>query len=305
MQEQNKIRIVDAHHHLWDLKGPVTYSWLIKPRQDMVGDYSKIQTNFLPADYLRESRSYDVVATVHIEAEADHATEQLRETQWLTQVNADNGFPNVLVAHAWVDTPDAEEVIKKQSGNRLVRGIRSKPVTSAAPNECVRGQPRSMQDERWLRGLALIEKHQLSWDLRIPWWHLKEAAEVVKQYPNLTVILNHTGCPWDRSVEGLAGWRQGMEALASNPNVACKISGFFFPRGAWKSETLTPIIRDAISIFGVERCMFASNFPVDGLKGSWDHLYSCFKAAVADLPLAERRKLFSENALRFYGIKLG
>jgi predicted TIM-barrel fold metal-dependent hydrolase len=65
-----------------------------------------------------------------------------------------------------------------------------------------------------------------------------------------------------------------------------------------------PIILDAIRIFGVDRCMFASNFPVDGLKGSWDYLYSQFKRAVADFPLADRRKLFADNAARFYRLAI-
>jgi predicted TIM-barrel fold metal-dependent hydrolase len=96
-----------------------------------------------------------------------------------------------------------------------------------------------------------------------------------------------------------------MEALAACPNVHCKISGLTVLGEPWTLAANKPIIREAIRIFGVDRCMFASNFPVDGLKGSWDYLYSCFKKSVADLPLADRRKLFAENALRFYRITVG
>jgi predicted TIM-barrel fold metal-dependent hydrolase len=96
-----------------------------------------------------------------------------------------------------------------------------------------------------------------------------------------------------------------MEALAALPNnVHCKISGLTVLGQPWTLAANQPIICDAIRIFGVERCMFASNFPVDGLKGSWDYLYSCFKKATAEMPPADRKKLFSENALRFYRIRL-
>jgi predicted TIM-barrel fold metal-dependent hydrolase len=95
-----------------------------------------------------------------------------------------------------------------------------------------------------------------------------------------------------------------MEALAACPNVCCKISGLVVKGAPWTLAANRPIILDAISIFGVDRCMFASNFPVDGLKGSWDYLYSQFKRTVADLPIADRRKLFAENAARFYRIAL-
>src|SRR5690606_39262745 len=111
------------------------------------------------------------------------------------------------------------------ASNPLVRGIRTKPINSSGPNESVRGRPRSLQDEKWIRGLALIEKYGMSWDLRVPWWHLQEAAEVVLQYPELPIVLNHAGCPWDRTPEALAEWRKGMQALADCPNVLCKISG--------------------------------------------------------------------------------
>jgi predicted TIM-barrel fold metal-dependent hydrolase len=186
----------------------------------------------------------------------------------------------------------------------LVRGIRTKPIISQGPHHSIRGQPRSMQDPKWRQGLSLLEKHDLSWDLRVVWWHLEEAADVVREHPGLRTALNHTGYPLDRSPEALAVWRRGMEALAACPNVWCKISGLTVPGAPWTLAANRPIIRDAISIFGIDRCMFASNFPVDGLKGSWDYLCSQIKAAVSDLPLADRRKLFSGNATEFYRLDL-
>jgi predicted TIM-barrel fold metal-dependent hydrolase len=117
-------------------------------------------------------------------------------------------------------------------------------------------------------------------------------------------VLNHTGYPLDRSPEALAVWRRGMEALASCPNVCCKISGLTVKGAPWTLVANRPIILEAIRIFGVERCMFASNFPVDGLKGSWDYLYSQFKRAVADFPLSDRHKLFAANAAGFYRLAI-
>ena len=85
----------------------------------------------------------------------------------------------------------------------LVRGIRSKPVTSRRPGESVAGADGSMQDPKWLAGLRLLRKFDLSWDLRVPTWHLEEAAQVVRANPDIPVVLNHTGFPWDRSDAGL------------------------------------------------------------------------------------------------------
>jgi predicted TIM-barrel fold metal-dependent hydrolase len=288
--------IVDAHHHLWDLEGSLAYPWLTSTEHAYMGDNSALRRTYLPEEYRRDTALHNVIATVHIEAECDRGR-QVEETAWLTRIAAETGMPNAIVAHAWIDTPESEEILARHKAFPLVRGIRTKPIISKGPNDSVRGQPRSMQDPKWRKGL--------SWDLRVTWWHLEEAADVVREHPNLRVVLNHTGYPLDRSPEALKVWRRGMEALAACPNVHCKISGLTVLGEPWTLAANKPIIREAIRIFGVDRCMFASNFPVDGLKGSWDYLYSCFKKSVADLPLADRRKLFAENALRFYRITVG
>ena len=297
--------IVDAHHHLWDLEGDVRYPWLKQadPHHSYMGDNSALRRSYLPEEYRRDTALHNVVATVHVEAECDR-TQQVAETRWLSGIAARHGMPNAIVAHAWIDTPDAEEILLQHKQWPLVRGIRTKPIISEGPDRSVRGQPRSMQDPKWRNGLSLLEKHDLSWDLRVVWWHLEEAAEVAREHPGLKTVLNHTGYPLDRSPGALAVWRRGMEALAACPNVWCKISGLTVRDEPWTLVANRPIILDAIRIFGIDRCMFASNFPVDGLKGSWDYLYSQFKRAVADFPLSERHKLFAENAARFYRIAI-
>lgn len=293
--------IVDAHHHLWDLDGTLTYPWHGNSEHSYMGDNSALRKSYLPEHFRRDSALHNVIATVHIEAECDR-NRQVAETEWLTQVAASHGMPNAIVAHAWIDTPDSEEILARHKAFPLVRGIRTKPVISKGPQDSVRGQPRSMQDPKWRQGLGLLEKYDLSWDLRVTWWHLEEAADVVREHPGLRVVLNHTGYPLDRSPEALAVWRRGMEALAACPNVHCKISGLTVLGQPWTLATNKPIIREAIRIFGVDRCMFASNFPVDGLKATWDYIYTTFKTSVAELPLSDRSKLFSENALQFYRI---
>lgn len=294
--------IVDAHQHFWDLSSGIRYPWLDGEEWAWLGDYSAIRRDYLPAQYRRDSVLHNVVATVHVEAECDRR-DQVRETAWLTELHARYGMPNAIVAHAWIDTPDAEEILEGHRRFPLVRGVRTKPVTAALPGESVRGQARSMQDPRWLAGLDLLRTRGLSWDLRIPWWHLEEAAEVARQHPGLPIALNHAGYPWDRSPEALAVWRRGMEALAQCDNVVCKISNFCIPGVTWDIRENTTLIRETIGIFGADRCMFASNFPVDSLKGSWDFVMSSYKAAVADLPNSALEDLFYRNALRFYRIQ--
>jgi len=295
--------IVDAHHHLWDLHGTLRYPWLESGEHAWLGDYSRLRRDYLPPEYRRDTALHNVIATVHVEAECDRS-QQLAETEWLTRIAAEHGMPAAIVAHAWVDEPNSEEILAGHCKFPLVRGIRTKPVIADGPNGSVRGQKRSLQDPQWRAGLGLLTRYNLSWDLRVPWYHLEEAAEVCREHPDLRVVLNHTGYPLDRSPEALAVWRRGMQALAACPNVWCKISGLTVQGKPWTLELNGPIIRDTLAIFGVDRCMFASNYPVDGVKASWDWIYCCFKQATADLPDADRRRLFAGNAAAFYRITL-
>ena len=149
--------IVDAHHHLWDLEGPIRYPWLQGAGHASVhGDYSRIKRSYLPPEFRRDTALHNVIATVHVEAECDRS-QQLAETEWVSRMHAQYGFPNAIVAHAWVDTPNAEEIIAAQKKFLLVRGIRTKPIIASGPDDSVRGQPRSLQDPKWRAGLALLD----------------------------------------------------------------------------------------------------------------------------------------------------
>ncbi len=293
--------IVDAHHHLWDL-GALRYPLLHdpEPHDFFLGDYAALRRNYLPADYRRDAAGHNVVATVHVEAECDRSR-QVEETVWVDRIADRHGMPAAIVGHAWFHKEDCAEILERHmAASRRFRGVRSKPVTAAAPGLSVRGRPGSMQDDNWLAGFALLERYGLSWDLRVPAWHLEEAAEVARCFPKVPIVLNHTGFPWDRSPAGLDLWRRGMAALAERPNVAVKLSCLCLPNGPWREEQNRPLVRETIALFGAERCMFASNFPVDGLRIGYGAMMRAYKRMVQDLPAPDRRALFHDTAARFY-----
>lgn len=283
--------IVDAHHHLWQLSGgPLYYPWLqdAKPHEFFLGDYAKLKRDYLPADYRRDSAGLGVVQTVHVEAECSR-DQQVAETEWLTALHAKEGMPNAIVAHAWFHTPNAAEILERQSSFPLVRGIRSKPIRDGM-----------MRDKAWLAGYALLERFKLSWDCRVKTWELEEAAVVVRSHPGIPVVLNHTGFPWDRSPRGLDLWRRGMRALAASPHCYCKLSCLCLPDKPWDYESNRHAVLEAIETFGVERCMFASNFPVDGLRVSFKRMFEDYRRMTQTFTPAERQALFHDNAARFY-----
>jgi len=294
------LAIVDAHQHFWDLDRN-RYPWLSEepPANFRYGAIGPLRRNYLPRDYLADSAGYRVIATVHMEAEWD-PRDPVGETRWLAELRRETGFPTVGVGQAWFGRDDVGEVLAGHAGYGFIRGVRQKPKSAASPEAVVLGSPGAMSDPRWRDGYALLERHGLSYDLQAPWWHMGEAAELARDFPRTPIIVDHTALPADRSADGLAGWRKALETVAAEPNVTLKISGLGIRGERWSAEKNAPIVRDAIRIFGADRCMFASNFPVDGLVGSFDTIFSGFKSIVAGLAEDQQRRLFRDNAIRVY-----
>ena len=295
-------RIIDAHMHLWDLslgKHPWLCGEMIPFRY---GDYSAIRQNYLAADYRADAGPMNVVATVYVEAEWD-PVDPFGETRWVHDYASGAGIPNAVVAQAFLDGEDAADVIAGQAAFPLVRSVRHKPAAAASPAAARRGAPGSMDDPRWREGYAALGRHGLHFDLQTPWWHFDAAADLARDFPDTTIVLNHTGLPADRSDEGLAAWRAAMETLAGQPNVAVKISGIGLKGERWDARRNAGVVRDTLAIFGTERSMFASNFPVDSVVGELTTIFAGFSAITADLAPEVRRVLFHDNAAAVYGIE--
>lgn len=294
--------VVDAHHHFWD---PTVnhHPWLMPDAAIpfRYGDYSAIKRPYLPAAYFADAAAHRVVRTVYVETEWD-AADPIGETRYAEALARKYGVPNAIVAQAWLDRADAADVLAAQAASPLVRSVRHKPGGARSPAEA--GATRSlMSDETWRRGYALLEPHGLHFDLQAAWWHLDEACLLARDFPATTIVLNHTGLPSDRSEAGLHGWRAAMARFAEHPNTRVKISGIGLRGVPWTAEGNRWIVRETIAMFGPERAMFASNFPVDSLCGTFDTIFSGFKAIVTDLPDADQRRLFHDTAGDVYRLR--
>lgn len=297
------LAIVDAHHHLWDLERNY-YPWLSDHPEPhfFLGDYSALKRRYMPDDYRRDAAGFRIVKTVHVEAEWDR-DDQVGETRWLTEVAARHGLPNAVVGHVWLDDPAVEDKLAGHCEAPLMRGIRSKPVTSPAPDAPRPDGPRSLSDPAWRRGYAALARFGLSYDLRVPCWHLAEAAAVIEGHPETPVALNHTGFPWDRSEDGLALWREQMRTIARLPWVRVKLSELGLKDAPWTVESNRRVVLEAVEIFGVERCMWASNFPPASLKVGYREQLEGFLDILSGLSRPELEAVFHDNATRFYRLE--
>lgn len=296
--------IVDAHHHFWDPTSNYI-PWLVDepPIAFRYGDYRSIRRPYLPADLRADAAPLNVIASVYVETEWNPA-DPLGELAWIHTLADANDLPNAVVGQIWLDREDVLDVLDGAMRFPLVRSFRHKPKSAPSSADARRGQPGSMDDPVWRDGYAALASRGFRFDLQTPWWHLDAAAELARDFPDTTLILNHTGLPSDRSEAGLAGWRAAMAGLAECPNAVVKISGIGQPGEPWTVEANGPIVRDTLSLFGPERCMFASNFPVDGLCADYPTIFGGFDRMVEDRSDDVRRALFVDNAIRIYGIEL-
>jgi predicted TIM-barrel fold metal-dependent hydrolase len=291
--------VVDAHQHFWD---PIAnnHPWL-KPGRNIpfrYGDYSAIKRRYLPDDYLADAAGHQVSETVYVETEWDPEA-PIDETRYATGLSERFGLPNAIVAQAWLDRRDAAAVIAGQAAFPLVRSVRHKPGGPTKPDAV--GRERSlMSDDTWRRGYALLERHGLHFDLQTAWWNLDEAVQLARDFPRTLIVLNHAGLPSDRSSAGLAGWHAAMARFAAESNVRVKISGLGQPDRRWSADDNRWIVEEIVAMFGAERTMFASNFPVDSLCGSFDTIFSGFKQIAARYPEVDQRRLFCDTARSVY-----
>ncbi len=282
-------RIIDAHVHLWDPARTDWYPYLGGGRDLGMGDVSGMARRFDPAAHEHESRGWNVVDLVNVAAATGRYS--VAETLELDRLAGIDGQPAAIIGGLPATTSTAEAVglIDEQAVATRFRGVR--PMHAGGP---------PVPDDDVLASLA---DRSLVFELMAHPPDLVDAARRLQDHPDLTVVVEHTG--WPRSTEDAerALWAAGLEALAdAGDHIHCKLSGLAMPLGAVGVDAFRPWIEPAIEAFGAGRCMFASNFPVDGLHTTLDGLWSTYDAVTAGLGDDDRDLLFAGTAARIYDL---
>jgi len=241
---------------------------------------------------------------VHVEANHDPA-DPVEETRWLQSIAdrpASRGMPDAIVAAVDLSAANAPEMLEAHASFANTRGIRQ--ILNVHENKLFDYVGRHfMREPQWREHFALLRRYDMSFDLQLYPSQMEEAAALARAHADTIFIVNHAGMFVDRNgVAGYRAWREGMRMLAGCRNVAVKISGLAMFDHQWSVESLRPYVLETIDTFGVERAMFASNFPVDRLFGSYQDLWHAYASIVDGASDAEKEALFCRNAERFYRI---
>lgn len=292
--------IVDAHHHLWDLSA-CHYPWLMaRGVKRFFGDPTPIQRDYLVADLRADADPWRIEASVHIQVGVAPGDE-VRETAWLQSTGDAHGLPDAIVAYCDLEQPRAAETLDAHAAHARLRGIRQ-IVGRSDEEDAQTGSGDLLTNPAWRANLALLGEHGLSFDLQLTPRQMTAAAEALSEAGDTRVALCHCGSPWDQSPAGLRHWRHGLELLASLPQVACKISGLGMFDHGWSVDSIRPVVETCIEVFGAERAMLGSNFPVDKLHADYATIWNAFDTITAPLSATEREQLFGATARRFYRI---
>jgi len=292
------IPAIDSHHHLWDSVRN-SYPYLTDGSRDRMHG-KPLPRVYGIEDYLRDISGLNVVRSVHIQC-GWNPTDPVGETRWLEDVAQKTEYPTAIVAYADLSDPLVEQTLVAHTAtSRRLRGIRQHVGWHVDPRYRLAGRPDLLTDPNWGRGFALLEKFNLSFELQAFYPQFVDAAALATKFPRTKILLGNSGMPVDREPDAIAAWREGLKQLAVCPNVFAKIGGFSMVDHRWTVKSIAPFVTDLVDTFGIDRCLFGSNFPVDGLYRDFKAMWHDYHAVIADLSEIDKRKLFHDNAARVY-----
>lgn len=259
------------------------------------------QRSCMPQDYLEAAQGFDLVASVHVEANWD-LTDPRGEIEWLDSMPRPDGIAARYVAFTNLGKDGVEANLEAFSAHERVVGIRDIVSWHPDPARSAAKDRHRMMNPTWRAGLARLETLDLSFDLLMSPWQVEDALDLFRAFPGIPFAINHCGSPFDRSPEGLAAWAEGLKKLAEAPNAWLKISDLVAYDPNLTDESLSQGSLACLDAFGPERCMLASDHPVVTLAASFRETYDHFRSIFSGLPEREQYALFAGNAAQFYRI---
>jgi predicted TIM-barrel fold metal-dependent hydrolase len=211
-----------------------------------------------------------------------------------------HGWPHAVVGYADLFDDGVSDTLKRQALYPLMRGIRMQ--LHWHENEMYRfaADPDLMNDRRFRENLRLVARQGWSFDLQVFSAQMADAARLAADNPDIVFVLQHAGMLEDLSPTGRAAWLDGMKCLAGQANIVSKLSGLgtFIHRN--DAAHVSDVVLQTVELFGAERCLFGSNFPIEKLWTGYGDLVAAHRAAIASLPAADQHAILGGTATRVY-----
>ena len=290
-------RIVDSHHHIWRQQD---LPWLLGPMQPRIfGPYEPIRRDYAIEEYLGDIAGSRVAQSIYVQANWAPAR-AVGEVAWV-QAEADRaGYPHAIVGYADLRNPEVGDVLEAQSRYPLLRGIRMQLHWHENEQYRFADGPVVMNDKALRRNVGLLAKHDLVFELQVFTAQMEDGASFAEAFPDVPMVLAHCGMPEDLTPKGWHAWREGMERLAAVPSVFVKLSGLGTFVHRLDEAHIARTVRETVELFGPERCLWGSNFPIEKLWTDYASLVEAYRKALAHLSLAAQDAIFGGTARRLY-----
>jgi predicted TIM-barrel fold metal-dependent hydrolase len=268
----------------------------MQPR--IFGPYEAIRRDYPIREYLQDLAGNNVVKSVYVQT--NWPKEQFEdETAWVQRTCEETGWPHAIVAYADFGVDDVRPQLDRLKRYRLVRGARMQLHWHENPLYRFAARADLCADPAIRRNVARLADYSWTFDLQVFASQMPDAAGLAEACPKVTFILQHAGMLEDLSPAGRSAWRAGMVRLAACPNVVCKLSGLgtFMHRN--DPAHIAAIVADSVTIFGADRCMFGSNFPIEKLWTSYHDLVEAYLGTVKQNP-RRQAAIMRDTAMRVY-----
>lgn len=293
------MRIVDAHHHIWRqadlpwLKGPMV------PR--IFGPYEAIRRDYTIGEFLEDIKGTGVEKSVYVQTNWPKEG-SVEEVEWVQGVADEHGWPHAIVGYVDLLGGEVAETLKKQAASPLMRGVRMQLHWHENDMYRFATRPDLTDDATLRRNLRRLTDHGWTFDLQVFTSQMAGAARLAADNSDIIFILLHAGMLEDLSDKGRREWREGMKRLAGEGNIVTKLSalGTFIHRN--DPAHIADVVHETVEIFGADRCLFGSNFPVEKLWTGFAELVDAHRAALASYPAETQEAIFAGNAERVYRI---
>ena len=291
------IRIVDAHHHIWR---QADLPWLQGPMAPRIfGPYEAIRRDYPVEEFLADIASSGVEKSVYVQTNWAKA-QAVDEVAWVQSVADRHGWPHGIVGYADLMSNDARHTMERQAAFGLMRGIRMQLHWHDNKMYRFADVPDLMNDLKLRDNMRVVADHGWSFDLQVFTSQMKDAAKLAADNRDIVFVLQHAGMLEDLSPDGRSAWREGMKRLAGEENIVSKLSGLgtFIHRN--DASHVEDIVSETMEIFGSDRCLFGSNFPIEKLWTSYADLVAAYLTALSSHPEAVQKAVLHDNALKVY-----
>lgn len=290
--------IVDAHHHIWRQQD---LAWLAGPMVPRIfGPYESLRRDYLIEEYRDDVTPFGIEKSVYVQTNWP-LEKSVDEVRWVQEAADQTGWPHAIVGSADLMDDGCHEVFADQMRiSPLMRGTRLQLHWHQNPSFRFAPVPNRMNDPVFRRNLARIEDLGWHFELQVFSGQMRDAARLVADFPGIPFVLIHAGMLESELPEDRAAWLEGLKRLAEQPNAYVKLSGLGTFVHRVDPELMAGIVRDAITLFGSERCMFGSNFPIEKIWTDFRSLWDGYARALAEFPERDQINVLRDTATRVY-----